>query len=95
MTDKIKHTPGPWGVSLIASAHVVGPNNRGICSTGGYQSNLKDYHNENLANARLIAAAPEMFELIKRLAFCAGLDFFPDDDDAEKAREIIERIDPR
>jgi hypothetical protein len=36
-----------------------------------------------------------MFELITRLAFCAGLDFFPDDDDAEKAREIIERIDPR
>ncbi len=40
MTDKIKHTPGPWGILLIAAAHVVGPNNRGnavavLCGEGG------------------------------------------------------------
>lgn len=42
---------------------------RGICSTGGYQSNTdyEEVHKENIANAKLIAVAPDMIELLIKI----------------------------
>jgi len=62
--DKYKgHTLGDWAVHRRSPFGVTGPDGRTICSTGGYSDNRIDceiVHDENLANARLIAAAPEL-----------------------------------
>jgi hypothetical protein len=51
-------TPGPWAVDVRASMRVVGMGERGVASTGGFQTTAQSDggHNENLANARYIAA---------------------------------------
>lgn len=56
---KPKYTPGPWAVNdMVANYVVYKPNGKGIART--------DYHNEQaLADATLMAAAPEMLEALK------------------------------
>jgi hypothetical protein len=57
---KTLHTPGPWDIRKIDSA----PSFRGIfgvCANGGGNS----IQEEEKANARLIAAAPDMLETLK------------------------------
>lgn len=59
-----KHTPGPWMAaarpSSIVGWPVVAPNaiGRSIC-------NITTGHDEAAGNARLIAAAPDLFEALK------------------------------
>jgi hypothetical protein len=61
-----KHTPGPWSVDTrYGPCNVSAPAGRSICSTGGYSDNFSDPEKrtaENEANARLIAAAPDLLE---------------------------------
>ena len=69
-----KHTSGPWRISRHALAHVTAANERGICSTGGYYHSDEDpelLNEENEANARLIAAAPDYGLLLA--AFIGGM----------------------
>ncbi|MDT3468959.1 hypothetical protein [Stenotrophomonas maltophilia] len=59
-----KHTPGPWAYQEDSDAytHIVrGPNNRFICQLAQVTSA------EIEANARLIAAAPELLEALERI----------------------------
>lgn len=57
-----KHTQGPW--SIKHEYNVVGSDGRRIiASCGSYRSNGDDYEDviaENIANAELIAQAPEL-----------------------------------
>jgi len=65
------HTPGPWLIDPRADTHVTTMAGRGICSAGGYQTNgiPPDILNaEHAANARLIAAAPELLTLAECVA---------------------------
>ncbi len=56
------HTPGPWGIVFNwKSRKVISSNGGTICSDWGYPFELKE------ADARLIAAAPELLEALKRL----------------------------
>lgn len=56
----MKHTPGPWSVhSIVGSIH--GPDGLPIFTSGCEGSE------EGQANARLIAAAPQMYEELKNL----------------------------
>jgi hypothetical protein len=70
MTGK-KHTPGPWAVDTrYGSCFVTAHDSRGICSAGSYSDTSEDPTKllaENEANARLIAAAPEL------LMACQGM----------------------
>lgn len=50
-----KHTPGPWE---ILSTLEICSGNKDICE-------LKGWMNEDQANARLIAAAPDLLEALK------------------------------
>jgi len=61
-----KFTPGPWRISRFAETSVETLEDRGICNTGGYQQNFDTdrVFAENLANARLVAAAPDLFEAL-------------------------------
>jgi len=64
-----KHTPGPWAISKHCSTLVeTSIGSRNICSAGGYTSNVTFELPTNEANARLIAAAPDMYNLLKELA---------------------------
>lgn len=66
MSATPKFTRGPWRISRISQT-TVEAGDRGICSTGGYQQNFDSerIYAENIANGRLIAAAPDMFEALK------------------------------
>jgi len=57
-----KFTPGPW---IIKHDFNVFKGNRSIAACGGYASNMEDVTPENIANARLIAKAPEMYEMLR------------------------------
>lgn len=72
----MKHTPGPWynhGLDGIFDNRTHGPsiqsgNGKVICAVEAIDADLPDFINEERqANASLIAAAPEMFALIKQV----------------------------
>ena len=59
-----KHTEGPWGVGTksngVSPRHVQILNDDGYIATVNYTNSI----NETNANARLIAAAPELLEAL-------------------------------
>jgi hypothetical protein len=60
-----KATGGEWRISRFSSTSVdKADGRRGIATTGGYQSNREVTLPENEANAALIAAAPEMADVL-------------------------------
>lgn len=62
-----KHTPGPWIINPRAVTSVQDANERGIAACGGFFSSLPDRAMgdcEQEANARLIAAAPQLLEAL-------------------------------
>jgi len=67
-----KHTPGPWAVVSSWDDYMVeGPNKEEIIfQDGPYQTpSIKE------ANARLIAAAPDLFEALKHMVeVCPAID---------------------
>ena len=68
---KTTHTPGPWGIHKQASMVVAGSKGFAVASCGGYSDNgtdTEELQGELLANARLIAAAPDNFECNKELS---------------------------
>ena len=71
-----KHTPGPWKKAerlnglwwhISAESSGLGPGQgrqAGACVHGGSKRGAKAYAEMSEANARLIAAAPKMYELL-------------------------------
>ena len=74
MGNETKHTPGPWKSEPLLSrpnvhtVRTVRPDETGhtmeICAPDSYRYN----HEQQQANARLIAAAPEMLEALEMAA---------------------------
>ena len=70
-----KFSPGPWqvggvrmkyrstGNNYVLDSHAVGPDSDPVCLVFYYDK----YHSEHIANARLIAAAPELLEALETL----------------------------
>ena len=98
-----RFTPGPWRVGIsfhekITSVDAKDPDGRGIvevCAVWGDQSIL-EITPVSKANARLIAASPEMYALARKLVKHADAEF--DDpggiaDLVEEARAILDRVD--
>lgn len=75
----MKHTPGPWKITESANAIVVmGPNAQHVVIIPLFKEyawskeeweglNLEEKNKVSIANARLIAAAPELFEALENL----------------------------
>ena len=71
----MKHTPGPWVAERSPANRNrwmvwkpeswKGKGSASICETSNWLST--DPHEEVMANARLIAKAPEMYELLQKL----------------------------
>jgi len=85
----MKHTEGPWDVAFDTDKHIlVGCKERGICivpNEGGADEPIK------VANARLIAAAPEMFEALETMVEMVEMNGFIRDYAMEIAREAIRK----
>ena len=68
-----KHTKGPWQVSGIRQRmdgeqwHVVGPDDTGWIAAVIYSDFTPELHHQSLADARLIAAAPDLLEALKEV----------------------------
>lgn len=68
--SKTQHTPGPWninhGANYLPSVSSSVTHTK-ICDIAGQDDDagIKDFQNESEANARLIAAAPELLEALK------------------------------
>lgn len=58
----MKHTSGPWHIEH--EYNIFSEHQRLVASAGGYTTNADNGEHviENMANARLIAAAPELLE---------------------------------
>lgn len=70
-TERAQHTPGPWmtrdGTNIYGKRRDVGYVTC-IANAGSFSSNEVDTDAENQANARLIAAAPELLMATERLS---------------------------
>lgn len=68
--SKTRFTPGPWEIDGEFNIRTVDKTNylrgRGICTIGSFFSNIneEEVREQNLANAALIAASTEMYEII-------------------------------
>ena len=75
--ENATHTPGPWYWDKVSTGHV-------IVDSEGFT--IVDSSPMSEADARLIAAAPEMLEALQRLVHPAA-----DDTDVEHALDVIAR----
>jgi hypothetical protein len=89
-----KHTKGPWRLLNKTNQlpSVIGPDNKSITSTGNARS--RDGY-ECLANARLIAAAPELLIKVRQLATLIKLagPALPGNDLGDLERETLALIE--
>lgn len=66
----MSHTPGPWTIHKRSATSVVGSKGFVVAACGGCSTNAvnpDDLHAELTANARLIAAAPDLLEALEEL----------------------------
>lgn len=67
------YTPGPWAACLARKPYAVGPAGSDPDSICGlslghvFRAHVRGHENEQLANARLIAAAPELHAALQGL----------------------------
>ncbi len=95
MTDVAKHTPGPWGLETVPTSigicHQIGPfpstgymeDNHACVYVDGRNSGGDSNAVELLANARLIAAAPELLEALEEMLRTHKAAIYVDDGVAE------------
>ena len=79
----MSHTPGPWNVEEFRKgSYLVTARNAGTAREG-----IVAQHVPGIANARLIAAAPELYQV------CWELEKLPPNSyAAEKARKVIAKL---
>lgn len=86
-----KHTPGPWDVSECGS----------IGFEDGYLGEAYDFNATTetdlpmMANARLMAAAPEMFDALQDLYKAFVLQSIPSDTALQKAITLYEELNAK
>ena len=81
---KIRHTPGPWEAVIQPGCHaVIASLSGGPKAVAIIGNNTPDDGNEPMrfANARLIAAAPELLEALREIFHDVKQGAIPNDDD--------------
>lgn len=68
---KTQHTPGPWRIHGVTKTTILNEEGKEIYDGANYQNNFE----EAKANAKLIAAAPELLEALKNLVEYLGEDW--------------------
>ena len=76
--SEAKFTKGTWHIEHQFNVYA---GERSTAACGGYSSNVggEQIYNENIANAQLIAAAPEMYEALYRVFEASYADLHPED----------------
>ena len=66
LRDRVGHTPGPWKAERMGAdqLHVIAPKNGSVVAALKWHPVTRDFVE---ANARLIAAAPELLEALTAL----------------------------
>ena len=83
------HTPGPWGYSEGEIYRGNNPIASVIPSFGWFRKTAEDE-----ANARLIASAPEMYEVLSELLDTLGLSRgYGFDEEYDKVREVLAKVE--
>lgn len=76
--SQVGHTPGPWVVKQLSGSEtvVMGKRNFQDCliAQNLYDENIEPTQDELEANASLIAAAPELLDLLKRINYSFYVD---------------------
>ena len=89
--ETVAHTPGPWRYAEPLPQHerpmVWGPDERQIADCGGWPNRT---HAERQANARLIAAAPDLLAVVRDFLDAPDADSLANV--AIDARAAIERV---
>jgi len=92
MNKQTKHSPAPWGQEATMSSdytfirRISDDEGRVIANVRYAQGAEQE---ENLANARLIAAAPELLEALRKVANCSR---YTDPSDTEYALDQLREI---
>ena len=84
--SKLAFTPGPWGTHPFAERAIyVGPIHEGIYQgdIAALEWNPSRPKEVQQANAKLISAAPDLYDSLKRLLLCPDLDIDLDRMDPE------------
>lgn len=95
MSDRATHTPGPW-VAMGKAVYTESDNPTREILWGGHNTRSAS-DEEKKANARLIAAAPEMYEMCKLLEECMetidGKDGYDASYELAKVREVLAKVE--
>ncbi len=86
MTER-QHTPGPWRVGHVQGAIVYAPDGFAVANACTYHGR-HGHADVQAANARLMAAAPQMLAVLQELRECA--DYWSE---YHVPLGIVERID--
>lgn len=74
--SNLKHTPAPWSFTQVG---VFDSKDEKICSLEENKQKYFKERFENLANAKLIASAPELLEALSELLSEVVEDYIPSD----------------
>ena len=86
------HTPGPW-VAMGKAVYTESDNPTREILWGGHNTRSAS-DEEKKANARLIAAAPEMYEVLSELLDTLGLSRgYGFDEEYDKVREVLDKVE--
>jgi hypothetical protein len=85
----VSYTPGPWHIALPGGPQ--GP----FYGLVNSQGNVVATQIVGEANARLIAVAPELLELVNFVLACEGNDYAVDDQWVERAEAAIAKAEGR
>lgn len=94
-----KHTPGPWGILINKKLKEIGIVSEKLHQRGTTKCGICEIiitSPEDLANARLIAAAPEMLQLLTDLIFCLenrGVGLPEIEEIIKEAKEVIKKVE--
>ena len=91
----MKHTPGPWKFGGMNTRHVFGPDGHAICTLAAFEDRISLGKGTVKANARLIAAAPDMLDTIQRLVEQIECQGFINQHEGAKAKALIVKITGR
>lgn len=91
MEMNVKHTPGPWFTGeLLANVYFGNKSGEMIAQCGGFKFKQK-MEGESEANACLIAAAPDLLDVLLRMTEYAddGTPIHPSDNLMAEARAAV------